>query len=86
MSSNFQEPVNLGNPIELSILDLVKKIEEKLGVNLEVSFKPLPGDDPTRRCPDISLAREILHWEPATDFEIGLEKIIKWFGEGSDKL
>ena len=86
MSSNFQEPVNLGNPIELTILDLVKKIEEKLGVNLEVSFKPLPGDDPTRRCPDISLAREILHWEPATEFEVGLEKIIKWFGEGSDKL
>jgi UDP-glucuronate decarboxylase len=79
MNSDFQEPINIGNPEELSILELAKLIEKKVGYRLELHFQPLPGDDPTRRCPDISLAKEILGWEPSTTIDSGLDKIIRWF-------
>jgi UDP-glucuronate decarboxylase len=73
-------PVNIGNPVEFTILDLAKKIIEMTGSKSEISFLPLPQDDPIQRRPDISLAKEILDgWSPAVELETGLELTIKYF-------
>ena len=73
-------PVNIGNPVEFTILDLAKKIISMTGSKSEISFLPLPQDDPIQRRPDISLAKEILDgWSPAVELESGLELTIKYF-------
>ena len=73
-------PVNIGNPVEFTILDLAKKIIEMTGSKSEISFLPLPQDDPIQRRPDISLAKEILDgWSPAVELDTGLELTIKYF-------
>ena len=73
-------PVNLGNPVEFTILDLAKKIIEMTGSKSEICFLPLPQDDPIQRRPDISLAKEILDgWSPVVELEAGLELTIKYF-------
>ncbi len=73
-------PVNLGNPIEFTILDLAKKIIVMTGSKSEICFLPLPQDDPIQRRPDISLAQETLDgWSPVVKLEVGLEKTIKYF-------
>ena len=79
MSSNFEEPVNLGNPNEFTILELAKLIRKKL--NQEISFVnlPLPQDDPKQRKPDITRAEKILNWSPSITIEYGLEKTINYF-------
>ncbi len=79
MSSNFEEPVNLGNPNEFTILELAKLIRKKL--NQEISFVnlPLPQDDPKQRKPDITRAEKILNWSPSISIEYGLERTIKYF-------
>ena len=71
-------PVNVGNPEEMSILDVAKKIRELLGGEAEISFKPLPQDDPKVRQPDITRAREVLGWEPRIPFEEGLLRTLGW--------
>ncbi len=73
------EPINLGNPQEISILDFAKKINELTGNPAGIVFKPLPPDDPTRRCPDITKARELLGWEPKVGLDEGMAKTIAWF-------
>ena len=75
-------PVNLGNPGEFTIHELARKVIDLTGSRSELVFKPLPSDDPTQRCPDISLAREKLDWEPTVGLEDGLKKTIAYF----DKL
>jgi nucleoside-diphosphate-sugar epimerase len=73
------EVVNIGNPNELPILevaDMVKKIADS---DSEVVFRPLPQDEPRRRCPDITKAKEVLKWEPRVGLEEGLSKTIAWF-------
>ena len=72
-------PVNLGNPEEFTILELAQKIIAKTGSASELSFAPLPEDDPTRRCPDIGLAKEALGWQPSVPLERGLERTIAYF-------
>ncbi|PIY97341.1 MAG: NAD-dependent dehydratase [Candidatus Kerfeldbacteria bacterium CG_4_10_14_0_8_um_filter_42_10] len=72
-------PVNLGNPKEMTILDLAKKIIKLSHSKSKIVFKPLPEDDPERRNPDISLAKKKLDWEPKVTIEAGLEDTIKWF-------
>jgi len=74
-------PVNLGNPAEISILDLAQRIIELTGSKSPLVFKPLPSDDPTQRCPDIDLARRELGWEPQTTLEQGLVRTIAYFDE-----
>jgi UDP-glucuronate decarboxylase len=74
-------PVNLGNPVEISILDLAQRIIDLTGSNSTLVFKPLPSDDPTQRCPDIDLARRELAWEPQTTLEQGLVRTIAYFDE-----
>lgn len=73
------EVFNLGNPEEYSILELAGKIKKLTGSKSEIIFKPLPPDDPNRRCPDISKAREILGWEPKISADTGLKKTIEYY-------
>jgi UDP-glucuronate decarboxylase len=81
MNSDFKEPVNLGNPHELRVIDIAHKIKELTGSKSEIIFKDLPVDDPTKRCPDISRAKKILDWEPNVKLEDGLKRTIKHFKE-----
>jgi len=74
-------PVNLGNPVEISILELARKVIELTGSKSEIIFEPLPDDDPARRQPDISLAKKKLNWEPKVGLDKGLKTTIKYFEE-----
>lgn len=76
---DFVGPVNLGNPTEFTILDLAEKTIRLTGSKSKIIFKPLPQDDPLQRRPDISLAKEMLQWEPSIDVEKGLNKTIEYF-------
>jgi len=75
----FVGPVNLGNPAECTILELARTIRELAGSSSEIVFRPLPQDDPVRRRPDISLAREKLSWEPKVPLREGLARTIDYF-------
>jgi len=77
--SNVVEPVNLGNPREMTILEVAHKVNEITGNSAGIVYKPLPRDDPKRRCPDISRARQLFGWEPKVGLEEGLQKTIEWF-------
>jgi UDP-glucuronate decarboxylase len=72
-------PVNLGNPIEVSVGDLAKKIIKMTGSKSKLVYLPLPEDDPKQRKPDISLAKKELNWQPVVDLETGLGKTIEYF-------
>jgi UDP-glucuronate decarboxylase len=72
-------PINLGNPGEFTILELAKKILALVGNDCPIEYRPLPSDDPTRRKPDIGLAREVLGWEPTIPLDEGLEKTVDYF-------
>ena len=78
---DFIGPVNLGNPDEVTIRELAEKIIELTGSSSELVFEPLPEDDPKRRQPDISLAKEKLGWEPRVKLEEGLTRTIEYFEE-----
>ncbi|MEM9643703.1 MAG: UDP-glucuronic acid decarboxylase family protein [Planctomycetota bacterium] len=78
-NDGFVGPINIGNQDEYTIGELAKKIIEISGSSSTLTNQPLPSDDPTRRRPDISLAREKLSWEPTTDLVTGLTKTIEWF-------
>jgi len=77
--NDFTGPVNLGNPVEFTVLQLARKIIDLVGSKSELVFKPLPGDDPKQRRPDITLARERLAWTPKAGLEEGLKKTIAYF-------
>jgi UDP-glucuronate decarboxylase len=79
INSDFVEPVNIGNPVEITIMELVEIIKELTGSKSEIVFKPLPEDDPQNRCPDISRAKQVLSWEPCVNLEEGLTSTIDWF-------
>jgi UDP-glucuronate decarboxylase len=78
---NFHGPVNLGNPVETTVLYLAEKIIALTGSKSKLIKKPLPSDDPTRRNPNISKAINELGWQPKVDLETGLNKTIKDFDE-----
>jgi UDP-glucuronate decarboxylase len=78
---DFTGPVNLGNPVETSILELAQTIIELTGSNSSLVYKELPSDDPRKRCPDILLAKEKLGWEPKVSLKEGLVKTIEYFEE-----
>jgi UDP-glucuronate decarboxylase len=71
--------VNLGNPAELKIAEIATMIRRLTGSDSPIVFGPLPTDDPCRRRPDISLAKELLDWQPRIDLEEGLQRTIAWF-------
>ena len=77
----FRGPVNLGNPHELTVLDIASRIRRLCGASVAFDFLPLPPDDPSRRCPDILLARRHLKWEPRVDIETGLSRTIAHFAD-----
>jgi len=81
MQSNddFTGPVNLGNPVEFTMLELAEQVKNLTGSKSEIQFKPLPEDDPKQRQPDITLARTKLGWEPAVPLRQGLKKTIAYF-------
>lgn len=82
MESREAGPVNLGNPHEVTVLDLAKKVLEMIpDSGSSIVYKPLPKDDPTRRKPDISHAGKVLGWEPTVPLEVGLEATIAYFME-----
>ena len=72
-------PVNLGNPSERTVLSLAEKVIHLTETESKIVHRALPSDDPSRRCPDISLAMELLGWEPAVDIDEGLLKTVEWF-------
>lgn len=72
-------PINLGNPDEFTIRQLGEMVLDITGSNSEIVVKPLPQDDPSQRCPDISLARKTLGWEPSVKLRQGLEQTVEWF-------
>ncbi len=74
----FHGPLNIGNPQEVTVLSLAKKIIELVESPSKISFLPLPEDDPVRRCPDIALANTMLDWQPNIDLETGLTKTISY--------
>ncbi|MFO0969756.1 MAG: UDP-glucuronic acid decarboxylase family protein [Gemmataceae bacterium] len=77
--SDFHEPVNLGNPNEVSILDFAKEILELTGSKSKIEFKPLPQDDPRVRRPDITRAKTVLGWEPKVERREGMRRTLEYF-------
>jgi len=72
-------PINLGNPVEFTILELARKVIEITNSRSEIAFRPLPSDDPRQRQPDISLARKSLDWNPCMQLDQGLRRTIEYF-------
>jgi UDP-glucuronate decarboxylase len=72
-------PINLGNPVEFTMMELFELVRELTGSASDICYKPLPQDDPKQRQPDISLARKHLAWEPKVSLRIGLQKTIDYF-------
>jgi len=79
LMSDMVEPVNIGNPDELTMLELANEIRQLVGSTSEITFNPLPKDDPQVRRPDITRARQILHWEPKVDRREGLGRTLEYF-------
>jgi UDP-glucuronate decarboxylase len=79
LKDNFVGPVNLGNPGEFTVMELAKKVIEKTNSKSKIVLKDLPKDDPTKRKPDIELAKKTLNWEPKINLDSGLEKTIEYF-------
>ncbi len=74
---------NIGNNDEQEVLRMAFEIQTTVGSDAGIDFRPLPQDDPKRRCPDLSKAKKYLGWEPTTPLEVGLEKTIEWFRQGN---
>jgi UDP-glucuronate decarboxylase len=72
-------PVNLGNPVEFTIRQLAESVVGLTGSSSKIVYRPLPEDDPRQRCPDISLAKRLLAWEPRVQLRDGLMKTIEYF-------
>jgi dTDP-glucose 4,6-dehydratase len=81
LGSEVQDPVNLGNPEEVTVLELAEAVRDAAGSDSEVVFTDRPVDDPEVRCPDISVARDRLGWEPAVSLRDGLKRTVAWARE-----
>ena len=79
MNSDEHEPVNIGNPQEITILEFAERIRALLGSEVPIVFKPLPQDDPKQRCPDISKAKRLLGWQPKINLDEGLRLTLEFF-------
>lgn len=81
LQSDFQGPMNLGNPNEFTVLELAELVLKLIPAKNKMEFLPLPQDDPKLRKPEITLAKKTLNWEPTTALESGLKKTIDWFSK-----
>jgi dTDP-glucose 4,6-dehydratase len=81
MQSDEHDPVNIGNPHEITILDFAERIKRLTGSSAPIVFEPLPQDDPKQRRPDITKARALLNWEPRVPLHEGLELTLRYFRE-----
>ena len=79
LQADYDGPVNLGNPREMTVLEFAQTILRLIGSKSRVVHRPLPVDDPKVRQPDIRLARQLLGWEPKMDVEAGLRTTIEYF-------
>jgi dTDP-glucose 4,6-dehydratase len=79
LRSDQTGPMNIGNPNEFTILELAQAVLDVTGSTSEIAFEPLPTDDPTQRQPDITLAREVLGWEPQVQLREGLTRTYEWY-------
>jgi len=79
MRTRTNDPVNIGNPHEMTLLELAKRIIQLTGSRSDIVFRPLPEDDPKVRQPDITRARSLLGWEPRVDTDEGLKRTLEWF-------
>jgi len=79
MLSDTNDPVNIGNPVEMTITQIAETIIRMTGAKSRIIYKPLPTDDPKQRRPDITRARTLLGWEPKVQLEEGLVKTIDYF-------
>lgn len=79
LDSNERGPINIGNPVEFTMLELSELVLELTGSKSRLVYEALPADDPLQRCPDISLAKQLLGWEPTVDLRDGLRSTIDWF-------
>jgi nucleoside-diphosphate-sugar epimerase len=79
LDSNEMGPINIGNPVEFTMLELAELVLELTGSQSQLVYETLPADDPMQRCPDITLARQLLKWEPTVDLREGLRNTIDWF-------
>ncbi|MEI7478918.1 MAG: UDP-glucuronic acid decarboxylase family protein [Actinomycetes bacterium] len=82
-ASNERGPINLGNPDERTMLELAAEVLAVTGSSSEIVFQPLPTDDPTRRCPDITLAMKLLDWKPTVSLRDGLTNLVEYFSTQS---
>jgi dTDP-glucose 4,6-dehydratase len=78
-AASVHDPTNLGNPEELSVLEIARKVQALVGTKAPIEFKPLPADDPKVRRPDITRARKLLDWEPKVGLDEGLRRTIEYF-------
>lgn len=85
LHTEYQNPVNLGNPLEMTILEFAKRIIGLCQSRSSLEFRELPEDDPKIRKPDINLAKQVLQWEPQVDLQTGLEKTVQFFREQSNR-
>ena len=72
-------PINIGNPEERTVKETAMLIQRIVGEHAEIIYRPLPQDDPIKRCPEISKARKILNWEPQIDFAEGIRRTVNYF-------
>jgi dTDP-glucose 4,6-dehydratase len=79
LHAGFADPVNIGNPHEMTILEFAEAVQREVGSQCPIRHEPLPQDDPRVRRPDITRAREVLGWEPKVPFEEGLRRSVEWF-------
>jgi dTDP-glucose 4,6-dehydratase len=84
LNSDYVDPMNIGNPSEMTVLEFAKEIIRVTGSSSEIVFEPLPEDDPKVRQPDISLARKVLDWEPQVLLADGLKDTIEFFSNGPE--
>ncbi len=79
LMSDYEKPVNIGNPKEITIKEFAKEVIELTGSSSKINYKALPENDPKQRQPDISLAKELLDWEPKVDRKAGLNETLSYF-------
>ena len=80
-SSDASGPINIGNPVEFTVLELAQMVKQITATSSSIEYLDLPADDPMQRCPEIALARSVLNWEPRIGLEDGLRQTIQWFKE-----